>query len=558
MRGARRRASVRVAYVEPGAPAAAAGVGARRPLADDRWRRGGQRQRGRDQRRASRRRAAGEPHRFTFGRRDGSVQHSDAGARPPSPARRCSTSKTIPSASGPVGYLQFNEHTRAGRGAARRRHQPAQGGRRRRPGAGHALQRRRPAGHRQPTGLHGGRPPATQGKTFERLISNRKNPFSFTASQATMPFHANTLGYLRCPPGQPLPQLGLSRVTVLTGPDTCSASESVDQQPARRRREVDLVGGTTCGKPYAFVPKDNCGTTYFAIQFQGVNEQGRADYGDGFAPSCAVADDFDHALGDPAEARLAAALALRAGGACPAACRREPEAGAGSRGSALPAPRAAARDQADRPAAPVMRRRSHVILLAGIVLLGCSALPQADVDSDAPEALRAPLRRRPRPAAGYYARALQTWASPEQVNAWIGQSFEYDMARALRLSESQRLAVRLAADPRAAGVLCEAPGGLCGPGALCGGDAAGHRSVEQGELPHDRVRPAAHSRQHAAPPLGRDPSSAAASAISSPIRNGPAISPAPMAARRTSSATMRAIAPGRSWPFANCPATSAA
>jgi carboxyl-terminal processing protease len=30
-----------------------------------------------------------------------------------------------------------------------------------------------------------------------------------------------------------------------------------------------------------------------------------------------VADDFGHALGDPSEARLAAALALHAGGSCP-------------------------------------------------------------------------------------------------------------------------------------------------------------------------------------------------------------------------------------------------
>ena len=64
---------------------------------------------------------------------------------------------------------------------------------------------------------------------------------------------------------------------------------------------VNLVGGTTCGKPYGFFPQDNCGTTYFAIQFQGVNQQGFGDYGDGFAPTCAVADDFGHALGDPAE-----------------------------------------------------------------------------------------------------------------------------------------------------------------------------------------------------------------------------------------------------------------
>lgn len=118
--------------------------------------------------------------------------------------------------------------------------------------------------------------------------------------------------------GQPLPTLGLSRVTVLTGPDTCSASESVVNSLRGVGVTVNLVGGTTCGKPYGFYPQDNCGTTYFAIQFKGVNQQGYGDYGDGMAPNagCVVADDFNHQLGDKAEARLAAALALRSSGSC--------------------------------------------------------------------------------------------------------------------------------------------------------------------------------------------------------------------------------------------------
>ena len=72
--------------------------------------------------------------------------------------------------------------------------------------------------------------------------------------------------------------------------------------------EVVLVGGTTCGKPYGFSRKDNCGLSYFPIEFQGVNAQGFGDYASGFAPTCAVADDFDHALGDTGERLLATAL----------------------------------------------------------------------------------------------------------------------------------------------------------------------------------------------------------------------------------------------------------
>lgn len=153
---------------------------------------------------------------------------------------------------------------------------------------------------------------ATSGKTFERLVFNDKNPFHLTPAQTIIPFYGTSRA------GAALPRLGLSQVTVLVGPDTCSASESVINSLRGVDVQVDLVGGATCGKPYGFSPQDNCGTSYFAIQFQGVNAKNFGDYGDGFAPSCTVADDFDHALGDPAEARLAAALSMRNGGACPA------------------------------------------------------------------------------------------------------------------------------------------------------------------------------------------------------------------------------------------------
>ena len=148
---------------------------------------------------------------------------------------------------------------------------------------------------------------ATAGKTFERLKFNSKNPFHLTPAQAVIPFYDRAQGY-SAPLYQPLPELGLKEVTVLAGPDTCSASESVVNGLRGIGVKVNLIGGTTCGKPYAFVPEDNCGTTYFAIQFQGVNAQDFGDYGDGFQPDCFVADDFNHALGDPAEALLATAL----------------------------------------------------------------------------------------------------------------------------------------------------------------------------------------------------------------------------------------------------------
>ncbi|WP_228121929.1 S41 family peptidase [Variovorax paradoxus] len=157
-------------------------------------------------------------------------------------------------------------------------------------------------------------PGPTNGRTFELLTFNDKNPYRTTLADNLTPFFTTTRT------GQPLPTLNLSRVTLLTSGGTCSASESVINSLRGVGVTVNLVGTTTCGKPYGFVPQDNCGTTYFAVNFKGVNQAGFGDYGDGFAPhaGCVVSDDFSHPLGDPAERRLAAALRLRDTGSCAA------------------------------------------------------------------------------------------------------------------------------------------------------------------------------------------------------------------------------------------------
>jgi carboxyl-terminal processing protease len=175
-------------------------------------------------------------------------------------------------------------------------------------------------------------PAATSGRTFEKTVFNDKYPTKDPVTgQALTPvgFHATTQGFSGAS-GQALPTLNLSRVTVLTGSNTCSASESIVNSLRGVGVQVIEVGATTCGKPYGFYPEDNCGTTYFSIEFQGVNDQGFGDYPDGFSPAnatgtvgvavpgCAVADDFGHALGDRNEARLSAALGYLANQGCPA------------------------------------------------------------------------------------------------------------------------------------------------------------------------------------------------------------------------------------------------
>lgn len=155
------------------------------------------------------------------------------------------------------------------------------------------------------------------GKTFEKLTCNDKNPFNYcnvadTFQQTSVGFAPNLL-----PAGQALPQLGLKRVFVLTKSGTCSASESIINALSPFM-QVIRIGSTTCGKPYGFSYKDNCGTSYAAMQFQGVNAAGFGDYADGFAPTCQVADDLSKQRGDPAELMLNGALTYMRTGTCPA------------------------------------------------------------------------------------------------------------------------------------------------------------------------------------------------------------------------------------------------
>jgi hypothetical protein len=84
-----------------------------------------------------------------------------------------------------------------------------------------------------------------------------------------VPFHATALAF-SAPQGQALPTLNLPRVHVLTGSNTCSASEAIINSLRLIDVNVVRIGATTCGKPFGFVPEDNCGTTYFSVQLGGV------------------------------------------------------------------------------------------------------------------------------------------------------------------------------------------------------------------------------------------------------------------------------------------------
>jgi len=169
------------------------------------------------------------------------------------------------------------------------------------------------------------------GKTFSELKFNDKYPTQnpITGRTLTPSSFTDTAPGFQLSSNTPIPLLNLDRVMVISGSGTCSASEAVINGLRGVGVEVVLIGDTTCGKPYGFYGIDNCGTTYFTIQFKGVNAIGFGDYTDGFSPpgaedvgieveGCFVDDDLSHPLGDSNEGRLKAALSYLSEGGCDA------------------------------------------------------------------------------------------------------------------------------------------------------------------------------------------------------------------------------------------------
>jgi carboxyl-terminal processing protease len=174
----------------------------------------------------------------------------------------------------------------------------------------------------------------TSGLIFDELQFNGKNLNTNAVTGQALtptPFYNRKIDYQNgIFTSQDLPSLNLTRIYVLTSEATCSASEAFINGLRGVDVEVVMIGDNTCGKPYGFYPQDNCGTTYFTIQFQGSNHKGFGDYSGGFIPTpspffaadvlgCPVADDFSHSLGDTKEAMLAAAINYMQDATCPAA-----------------------------------------------------------------------------------------------------------------------------------------------------------------------------------------------------------------------------------------------
>ena len=112
--------------------------------------------------------------------------------------------------------------------------------------------------------------------------------------------------------------LGLPRVFVLMGRRTCSASEQLINGLRGAGLEVVAVGENTCGKPVGFLPTSACGRTYNVVNFESVNQRNEGRYFDGFAPTCAVTEDFSAPQGSSADPLMNAAKRFVDTGLCPA------------------------------------------------------------------------------------------------------------------------------------------------------------------------------------------------------------------------------------------------
>ncbi|MDP1690976.1 MAG: S41 family peptidase [Burkholderiaceae bacterium] len=147
------------------------------------------------------------------------------------------------------------------------------------------------------------------GQLFARLLYNDKRS-------------ANNQDFIFA---NPAAWTGFSKVYVLAGPRTCSASEQVINGLRGVGVNVVAIGDTSCGKPVGFLPSDTdddphsgCGTTYSVVNFESVNARNEGRYFDGFQATCAVAEDFTRPIGDTSDSLLVAAAYHADNGACPA------------------------------------------------------------------------------------------------------------------------------------------------------------------------------------------------------------------------------------------------
>lgn len=145
------------------------------------------------------------------------------------------------------------------------------------------------------------------GKVFTQLSYNAKHSGSDNAFRLSV-----------------RPGPAFSRVVVITGQRTCSASELI-VNGLKPYVDVVTVGDASCGKPFGFNPVESCGSVYSAVNFESTNSLGQGRYYSGIAASCQAADDFSGVLGDATESLTQAATRYLQTGACPTPLASAPQ-----------------------------------------------------------------------------------------------------------------------------------------------------------------------------------------------------------------------------------------
>jgi hypothetical protein len=141
------------------------------------------------------------------------------------------------------------------------------------------------------------------GKVFASLLYNDRKAASNNST-------------FRFPDPAAAASLGVRKAYVLAGRRTCSASEQVVNGLRGVGIEVVLVGESTCGKPFGFLPADQCGQTYSVVNFESVNALNQGRYFEGFSATCPVAEDFTRTVGAVGDPLFDTALRHAAGGGC--------------------------------------------------------------------------------------------------------------------------------------------------------------------------------------------------------------------------------------------------
>jgi len=110
--------------------------------------------------------------------------------------------------------------------------------------------------------------------------------------------------------------IDLDSIVFITTNASASASELVINS-LEPYVDVALVGSKTFGKPVGQVASDFCDQRLRLVAFETVNVNDEGQYFDGLPVDCDAEDDLESAIGDPAEASLAAAITYVSTGACP-------------------------------------------------------------------------------------------------------------------------------------------------------------------------------------------------------------------------------------------------